>query len=72
MDVTFVLDFSGSLDDVFNIVIAFAKEVVYGLPVRFNRAKVAVVSYADTAVLNFDLNAYTSKREIINALSFRY
>ena len=69
MDVVLVLDFSGSLDTVFNIVIAFAKEIVYRLPV--DRARVGVISYADDATINFDLNDYLQKEEIINALSFR-
>ena len=72
MDVTFVLDFSGSLDQVSDIVIAFARAVVQGLPFNLGRARVAVISYHDDATLHFDLNEYSLKEEVLNALSFRW
>ena len=71
MDVALVLDFSGSLDQVADIVIEFAHQVVQGLPFTQSRARVAVVSYSDEATLHFDFNEYSTKREVLNALSFR-
>ena len=71
MDVAFVLDFSGSLDDVLNVTVAFTRHVVQGLPFSFGRTRVSVISYSDTATLHFDLSEYQTKREVLNALSFR-
>ena len=71
MDVAFVLDFSGSLDDVVNITIQLTYEIVEGLPFTNNRVRVALVSFSDEATLHFDLNEYTTKPEILNALAFR-
>ena len=67
-----MLDFSGSLDQVLEVVIAFAREVTEGLPFALGRARVAVVSFSDEATVNFELDDYSSKQEVLNALSFRY
>ena len=32
MDVAFLLDFSGSVDEVFNVIVAFTKKVIFILP----------------------------------------
>lgn len=70
LDVALVLDFSASLDMVYRTVIAFAKEMVYGLPAPTD-VRIAVVDYDDVARLHFHLNKYTTNKEfIINALSF--
>lgn len=70
MDVTFVLDLSGSLEEVYDVVIQFAKQTIYGLPVSQSQARVAVITYADSATIMFDLNKYNSAQEIRNALAF--
>jgi Mg-chelatase subunit ChlD len=69
-DITFVLDLSGSLEEVYNVVIEFAKQTIYGLPVGSNQARVSVITYADSPKVIFDLNAYSSPPEIRNALAF--
>ena len=71
MDVAFILDFSGSLDQVTDVVIEFAREVIEGLPFTNSRVRVAVISFADTATLHFDLDAYSSKEAVLNAMAFR-
>ena len=71
MDVAFILDMSGSVDTVYNSSINFIKHVIYGLPVRADRARVALVSYSNNAKVEFHLNTYRSKQGILNALSFR-
>jgi collagen type VI alpha len=70
MDITFVLDLSGSLEEVYDVVIQFAKQTIYGLPVGSSQTRVSVITYADTPKVVFDLNAYTSSMEIRNALAF--
>ena len=56
MDIAFVLDLSGSMDIVYDIIIAFTKEVMYGLPYTFGRVRAALVSYEDTASESIYLN----------------
>jgi len=68
MDVTFVLDLSGSLEEVYDVVIEFAKQVIYGLPV--GQVRVSAISYADNAKMVFPLNAFTTPATIKNALAF--
>ena len=70
MDVSIVLDLSGSIDSLATIALPFIHRLVHGLPIEFNRARVALVTYSDTAKIHFALNRYSSKREILNALSF--
>lgn len=71
MDVTFILDLSGSVDTIYDISVSFINEVVYGLPFQMGRAHVALVSFSDSARVEFYLDKYQNKREILNALSFR-
>ena len=68
LDVTFVLDLSGSLEEVYNVVIEFAKQAIYGLPI--GQVRVSVVTYADNAKIMFPLNAYSSLPPLRNALAF--
>jgi len=70
MDIVFVLDLSGSVEEVYDVVIQFAKYAIYGLPVGPNQARVGVVTYADMAATSFDLNAYSTPATIRNALAF--
>jgi collagen type VI alpha len=70
LDITFVLDLSGSVEEVYDVVIQFAKRSILGLPVGSAQARVAVVTYADQANVTFDLTAYTSSLTIRNALAF--
>ncbi|KAI0210897.1 Collagen alpha-5(VI) chain [Lamellibrachia satsuma] len=49
MDVTFILDVSGSADTVYSISVNFINSVIYGLPVSGDGARVAFVSYSDSA-----------------------
>jgi len=68
MDIAFVLDLSGSLEEVYDVVIELAKRIIYGLPV--GQVRVSVVTYADNSVIMFPLNAYSSPPAIRNALAF--
>lgn len=71
LDVALVLDLSGSMEVAQTLVIQFAKEVVQRLPLSQGRGRVGMVSYADTATVNFYLNRYNSREGVLNAMSFR-
>lgn len=71
MDVAFILDFSGSIDVIYGSVLAFAEEVIYGLPIGFDRARVAMLHLSDTADIDFYLDTYQTRQEVLNALSFQ-
>jgi collagen type VI alpha len=70
LDVTFVLDLSGSVEEVYEVVIQFAKRAILGLPVGSSQVRVAVVTFADMANITFDLSVYSSSLTIRNALAF--
>ena len=71
MDLTLVLDVSGSVEQVQEIVLAFATRVVYGLPIGSDRTRVSVVYYSDDAVVHFYLDTYSTKQEALNAMVLR-
>ena len=71
MDVTFILDLSGSVDTIYDLSVSFIAEVVNGLPFQMGRVRVALISFSTTAKIEFYLNKYQSKQEVLNALSFR-
>lgn len=68
LDVAVVLDVSGSLEEVYNVVIAFAKQFIIGLPI--GPVRVSVITYADNAQMVFPLDKYTTNAAIRNALAF--
>ena len=76
LDVAFLLDFSGSVDFVYGLVINFARQVVSGLPVGVpsrrddGGVRVAVVTYSNKANVSFFLNNYTTTHDVLNALVF--
>jgi len=71
MDVVFVLDLSGSIEETYNIIIAFSKKAIYGVPVGFGNTRVGVVGFSDQPYVQFDLNTYTTEAQVRNALSFK-
>jgi uncharacterized protein with von Willebrand factor type A (vWA) domain len=70
MDICLVLDLSGSVRTVRDIIIEFAYELARRLPIDSDVARVAAISYSDDAEVSFGLDQFTLKREVLNALSF--
>ena len=58
MDVMFVLDISGSVDVVFNIIVELTRQIVYGLPMDNGETQVALTVFSDNAQLYFNLNDF--------------
>ena len=54
----FMLDLSGSVQEEYERTIAFTKRVIYGLDMAFDRTRFGVVTFGDSATIQFDLNAY--------------
>ena len=53
------MDFSGSVEDVYDYIIEFVRAAVYGLDAKMDRVRVAVVTYDDAAKVQFYLNTYS-------------
>jgi len=70
LDVVFVLDMSGSVQEKFDMAVAFMISVVQKLDMTFGRVRVGAITYGDTATLHFDLNTYRNKQEVLNAAVF--
>ena len=63
MDLVLLLDLSGSVDVVTNIVTAFAENIIYGVNMAFQRTKVGIVIFSDASETWFDLDTYTVSRQ---------
>lgn len=70
MDLTFVLDASGSVDEIFERSMNLTRKIVHGLNFAGGRTRVAVVTYGDDAQLRFKLNEYSDKISVLNAIAF--
>lgn len=60
-DITFIVDVSGSLDNLFNVTRNIIKRLIHGFPMQNDRFRFAMVSYSDNAEVNFYLNTYNNK-----------
>lgn len=69
LDVVFVLDISGSVEDEYRLVITFAKEVVYGLSMNLD-TRVGAITYSTDVNGQFYMNTYSTKEGVINGLNF--
>ncbi|XP_076459446.1 LOW QUALITY PROTEIN: uncharacterized protein LOC143292771 [Babylonia areolata] len=68
-DVTFILDSSGSVgEENFDRVRNFTIATVRDLEVNNGFFRISVVTYSDSATINFHLNTFSSKAEIIAAI----
>lgn len=72
VDVAIILDTSGSgqYNQVIEVNINLARQIVLGLPIGPSRAAVGVIAIGNGANVSFYLNAYNAKSDILNALSF--
>lgn len=72
LDVVFILDLSGSEEDFYDLVLGLTSQTLYGLPVDSGMARVGIVSYADSAVVNAYLDTYTTMEQLQNSLAFSF
>ena len=71
MDVVFVLDISGSVQEKYDNAMWFARNVTYGLDVDSGNVRVGAVSYSSQPLGQFYLRDYVNRREaVVNALRF--
>jgi len=73
IDLAFILDTSGTgnFSEVWNVNVAFLRQMVINLPTSSNQVRVAVITFGDGANISFYLNTYNNADDIRNALSFR-
>ena len=72
LDVVFVLDLSGSVEEAYGLVLELARRTISGLNVdRVSGTRVAVITYSDQATVKFYLDEYSSTADVLNALVFR-
>ena len=62
---------SGSTDNHHDRTMELARHIVYGLDMTADRTHVSLMSYGDSARLHFNLNEYSDKESVLNAMYFR-
>lgn len=75
-DLTFLVDDSGSIRDAniegqpdnWNVTLRFIKDFVQGLDIGVDQNRIAAVTYSNEAYVQFFLNQYDNKRDIIAAI----
>lgn len=75
LDVVFLLDLSGSVDNQYDRIVAFTRQVVLGLDMAFDRTRIGVATFGDRATVQFDLNTYrfvSYKSQIVTAFIYIY
>jgi collagen type VI alpha len=68
MDIALVLDLSGSMETLINLIVEFAYQLANNLPISSDVTRVALVTYADASQVQFYLDEYSDKRDILNAI----
>lgn len=70
LDVVFVLDGSGSLENSFEVSLRLTKFIVQGLNFAGGQTRVGVLTYSDQPSVGFYLNRYSDLRSVLNAIAF--
>ena len=71
MDVVFVLDISGSVQEKYDNAVWLARNVTYGLDVDSGNVRVGAVAYSSTPLGEFHLRDYVNRREnVVHSLRF--
>lgn len=63
LDVVFLLDLSGSVEEEQRLIMEFARRTVYGLDMSLDRTRVATIAFADRTIDQFYLNTYQVKNK---------
>jgi len=70
LDIVFVVDVSGSLEVTgYDIHLSLMRTVVQGLNFQFGRTRVAYVTFAQFSTIQFNLDAYSSSEDVMNAIA---
>ena len=69
-DVLFLVDLSDRNDDTYAAIIAFLRETVYGLPFKFGRTRVGILTYNEEVTIAFHLNSKTEQGDVLDGIAF--
>ena len=77
-DIVFALDTSGSIGRKYvQEIVGFLEQLINSLNVNANDtdltvSRIGMLTYADTATIQFQLNTYSKRTEILQAINVRY
>ena len=64
------MDASGSVENSFALIQELAKRIVYGLDFSDGATRVGIVTYRNSEQIRFNLDEYTSRDEVVNAIAY--
>jgi len=70
MDVVFILDISGSVQEKYDNALMFAGNVTYGLDIDSGNVRVSAVAYSTSLLGQFYLRDYNRREAVLQALRF--
>ena len=70
MDVVFVLDISGSVQEKYDNALMFAGNVTYGLDIDSGNVRVSAIAYSTSPLGQFYLRDYNRREAVLQALRF--
>ncbi|MGH0153081.1 UNVERIFIED_CONTAM: hypothetical protein FKN15_023815 [Acipenser sinensis] len=68
-DVVFLIDGSDDVGGDFSYILDFISQVIQTLNVGIDKVRISVVQYSDSASPSFYLNSFTTKEQVLNAVS---
>lgn len=72
MDIALILDLSGSVETVRDLIMAFATQFVSDLAIGSDLIRISLINYADEPDICFYLDSYSTKRGVLNALVAKF
>lgn len=72
MDLVFVLDLSGSISTVYDVITTFTERVIYGVNMKFGRTQVGVIVFSDDADVIVYLEDYTVSGDVGDMYMFTH
>ena len=70
MDISFLLDASGSIEADFDLIQQLTRRIVHGLNFNNDRIRVGVTTFSDVATVRFHMNKYFLKESVLNAIAY--
>ena len=70
LDISFLLDASGSIQADFDLIQQLTRRIVHGLNFNNDRIRVGVTTFSDVATVRFHMNKYFLKESVLNAIAY--
>ena len=70
LDLSFLLDASGSMTSDFDLIQQLARRIIHGLNFNNDRLRIGVTTFSAMATVRFHMNRYFMKESVLNAIAY--